>query len=652
MKSEGSLMVGRSSSVYFKPQFIRMPIALLGLAVLCWSLQATAQVYQFDLQWGTSGGGNGQFSGPHMLAHDSLGNVYVADAGNSRIQKFDPDGSYITQWGGSGSGDGQMGAPWGIAVDSTDGIYVADRGNNRIQKFTSAGSFVLKFGGPGTGDGQFNELRGVAADSNDNVYVVDGGNKRIQKFTSSGTFLLEWGSSGSADGQFMAPEGIAIDSSDNVYVADNSLNRIQKFDATGGYLLKWGTSGGGDGQFQIPEGVATDSNDDVFVTDFSNGRVQKFDSAGAYITKWGSAGSSPGQFSLPLGITVNNTGQVYVGELSGARIQRFSVLDTTPPNAITITPTTTGPTNATSAAFTVDFDEDVQNFSALADITLTHTGTASTGVSITGGPATYTATVTGISGDGSFTLAVDTGSDVQDLASNALASSVTSAAVTIDNTLPAYDSFAVTPQVATLGQAVSLTFTASEPLSADPFVYVNGNLAAYVNNVGLDYSYTYTVLGSDPDGSASVILSGVDLAGNAGGSSYNGGQLIIDNTAPSFSNVAVNPSEASSGTLVSIAFDGSEALAGDPDVTVNGNPATRTAKAPFAYEYNVLPTDPIGAATIQIDGIDLAGIAGSFSNSVALTIVPAAPNVPLAAWPLGLALAAAGGLALRRKARK
>jgi PKD repeat protein len=68
--------------------------------------------------------------------------VYVADANNHRIQKFDNNGNFITKWGSYGKDDGQFIVPQGVAVDSSGNVYVADNNNHRIQKF------AITFGPP------------------------------------------------------------------------------------------------------------------------------------------------------------------------------------------------------------------------------------------------------------------------------------------------------------------------------------------------------------------------------------------------------------------------------------------------------------------------------------------------------------------------
>ncbi len=86
-------------------------------------------------KWGVKGVDKGNFSQPGSVAVDSMGNIYVADTQNDRIQKFNSKGEFITMWGSYGSGDGQFRTPNDVAVDSKGNIYVADTFNYRIQKF-------------------------------------------------------------------------------------------------------------------------------------------------------------------------------------------------------------------------------------------------------------------------------------------------------------------------------------------------------------------------------------------------------------------------------------------------------------------------------------------------------------------------------------
>ena len=282
----------------------------------------------FLARWGGFGAGDGQFNYPKIavdghgnkIAVDGQGNIFVADWGNQRIQKFDGNGKFLLKWGSSGSKDGQFYYPVGIAVDGQGNVYVADTDNARIQKFDGNGKFLLKWGSSGSKDGQFGYPAGIAVDGQGNVYVTDMQYQRIQKFDGNGKFLLKWGSNGYGDGQFIHAGSITVDGQGNVYFADW---RIQKFDGNGTFLLKWGSYGYGDGQFSHPSGIAVAPDGNLYVSDNGNNRIQKFDGSGKFLLKWGSYGYGDGQFQSPNGIAVDGQGTLYVSDNDTNRIQKF-----------------------------------------------------------------------------------------------------------------------------------------------------------------------------------------------------------------------------------------------------------------------------------------------------------------------------------------
>ena len=153
--------------------------------------------------WGYSGDGgaatSAQLNKPTSICIDSSGNLYIADANNSRIRMF-KEGGIITTVAGSGtagfSGDGgaatsaKINFPRGVCIDKLGTLYIADYLNSRIRKFTVGGN-ISTIAGTGTagysGDGgaataaKINFPYSVDADNFGNIYVADAGNNRIRK---------------------------------------------------------------------------------------------------------------------------------------------------------------------------------------------------------------------------------------------------------------------------------------------------------------------------------------------------------------------------------------------------------------------------------------------------------------------------------------
>jgi DNA-binding beta-propeller fold protein YncE len=296
----------------------------------------------FLLKWGGQGTGNGQFDDPRGLAVDITGDVYVVDMGNDRVQKFDPEGRYLTQWGSAGpipdSADGHFSAPMDVAVyrgdadRSTQFVYVADTLNSRVQKFLPNGTFVEKWGKWGSGQGEFRQPRGIAVGPSGNVYVVDGLNGRIQKFSSDGGYIAQWGAHVDKGGQFRSLQGIAVDSQENVYVADSGVYAVLKFTAGGQPLGKWTTFGSGDPPQLAPFDVAVDARDNVYVCE--GARVTVFSSAGTPLGQWGLRTDAGINAPSGTGIAVAPTGEVYVSDGNFDCVKKYDIkgaMDETPP---------------------------------------------------------------------------------------------------------------------------------------------------------------------------------------------------------------------------------------------------------------------------------------------------------------------------------
>ena len=177
--------------------------------------------------------------------------------------------------GGRGTEEGEFDSPTGIAVDPDGNVLVADTGNGRIEKFSPNGTFV-------TSIEKFDAPNGIAIDRAGNIYVAEVGSKhRIQKLGPDGTFIAQW-----APG-FYGPRRIAIGPDDSIYVVDSGDNRIVKLSSDGEVLASWGSEGSGDGQFRGISSVAVDpTTNKVYVADSMNSRIEVFDSGGKFLTKW------------------------------------------------------------------------------------------------------------------------------------------------------------------------------------------------------------------------------------------------------------------------------------------------------------------------------------------------------------------------------
>lgn len=206
----------------------------------------------FDDSSPGQGGGLGQLDTPSGIAVAEDGTIYVLNAGNQRIDRYDANGEFLGIW--SGQVEAPLQLSWngfqggtGLTVGPDGFIYIADTWNHAVVVVNPNGTVVRVLGNRGTqtditdaGDpmseqGLFFGPRDIAV-SEDRIFVTDTGNERVQVFGMDGTFITAFGGYGEDDGQFIEPTGIAIAPDGNLWVADSGNARLQVFDQDGTWI--------------------------------------------------------------------------------------------------------------------------------------------------------------------------------------------------------------------------------------------------------------------------------------------------------------------------------------------------------------------------------------------------------------------------------
>ena len=272
---------------------------------------------ELGVPW-SSGADNKRFATPVSIAFDAAGNIYVSDGapwwstdtGNQRIQVFNSSGAHIATigtTGASGTTNSLLHGPAHIAIDRAQNrLYIADAGNQRVQIFNIATPSLPKYvatlgttGVKGTDNLHFNRPSGVAVDS-DYIYVADTLNQRVQVFNRTTrayvTTLGVTGEAGNGNDHFNNPIDLAVDGG-NVYIADFVNTRVQEFTHVGAvfaYARTYGTAGipylTDGGHYNHPSGVAVAKDGSILLTEDSGQRLVKLSSAGTKIWSIGLEG--------------------------------------------------------------------------------------------------------------------------------------------------------------------------------------------------------------------------------------------------------------------------------------------------------------------------------------------------------------------------
>jgi hypothetical protein len=328
----------------------RLVLALVVVALGCLAVVAAPSLaldtHAFSSSFAGAGAGAGQVSlagNSGVAVNDATHDVYVADAGNARVDQFSAAGGFVRAWGWGvadglpmlesctlvcqagvpGAGVGQFTTPTFVAVDNSAGpsagdVYVGDAGTNRVLKFSASGSYISTNDGSGATApvaGPFGPLAGVTVNGSGDLWVYDQ-NGNMFEFAPNASFITDWNSL-----RGVTPNGIDVDSAGNVYVLTGA-GSVEQFTAGGTQV------GAVNGDAIDPTGFALDrSSSDVYM-DSGGVLVRHYDpacDAGGSCTALDTFGS--GGLNGAAGLAADSSSHdVFAVDTGDGRIDRFTAV--------------------------------------------------------------------------------------------------------------------------------------------------------------------------------------------------------------------------------------------------------------------------------------------------------------------------------------
>ena len=274
----------------------------------------------FSFQEGTPGG----------LAFDRDGNLYVSEAGTSRVWKVDRKTGLLASVAGTGepgfSGDGgpasaaRLREPGDLGFDRDGNLYIADLGNNRVRRVDGKSGLIGTFAGSGrpifTADGlpatetPIGRPSGIVFDAAGNLFVVesyagrllrvDGTTGLVSTIVGNGTTTLRRDAKSGAGTGLPVPCSARMTSAGEIVFSATGANTLMKVSPSTGELT-WLAGTGipgytGDGgparkaQLSQPSSIAVDRGDNVWFVDWENNAIRRVDAkTGIIETRVGSS---------------------------------------------------------------------------------------------------------------------------------------------------------------------------------------------------------------------------------------------------------------------------------------------------------------------------------------------------------------------------
>jgi YD repeat-containing protein len=287
-----------------------------------------------------------RLSGPTDLAVGEDGSLYIADQGNNRIRRVDPDGRITTVAGTGNAGvfadgvpatEAVLNLPSSVAVGPDGSLYITDYLHNRIRRvFPGADGAVTgqpdetitTIAGTGvsgtTGDGgpavqaQIQEVNAIAVAPDGSVYFAQQNNNvRVRRISPGGTITTI------TTGRSIS--GIAIGPNGAIYYTDSLFGTLHRVSSSGsssvvanGLGSPWGVAVGPGSQLYFSTTLFRDRR----VYQFQDGLPVEFAGTGAIGYSGDDGLALNAEMHTPLGLAVAPNGDVFIADSVNRVVRR------------------------------------------------------------------------------------------------------------------------------------------------------------------------------------------------------------------------------------------------------------------------------------------------------------------------------------------
>ena len=301
--------------------------------------------------------------GPHSIAIDGRGNIFIAERYNNVIRKIDARTHLISTYVGGRiggySGDGGIAAnallagPHSIVIDHSNNLFILDSLNGQVRKVSYLSKVITtvtgRFASSGSDETTTATLKlpqGMCIGRDGYIYISESGANRILRLDLAHSLLSVVAGTGvagySGDGgaalaaKLNAPYGIACFDK-YLFVADRQNNAIRRVDLASHFITSIAGTGangysGDNGlatlaQLSQPHGIAADNRGDIFFADTTNGRIRRIDAITGIITTFYpvAAGTAPTPAITPntYGVYISKDQSLYIGDRTTNQIYQL-----------------------------------------------------------------------------------------------------------------------------------------------------------------------------------------------------------------------------------------------------------------------------------------------------------------------------------------